>query len=213
MITTDQANGHKNGPAKDAAAAGTSGQTRTKERVVTRGTVWFTGLSGAGKTTVASTLKGLLDLEDVRTFLLDGDLLREGLNSDLGFAEEDRVENVRRVGEVALLFATVGHLSLVTVISPYEAGRTAARARHMALGVPFIEVYVATPLEVCESRDPKGLYARARRGEVRRFTGVSAPYEVPADAELELATTGKTPHESASEVLALLRAKGLVAGG
>jgi adenylyl-sulfate kinase len=211
IITTEQANGHKNGPTESAATE-TTGQSQTAERAVTRGTVWFTGLSGAGKTTVATTLKTLLDLQDVRTFLLDGDLLREGLNSDLGFGEDDRVENVRRVGEVALLFATVGHLSLVTVISPYEAGRAAARARHMALGVPFIEVYVATPLEVCESRDPKGLYARARRGEVSRFTGISAPYEAPDDAELELTTTGKTPRESASEVLALLRAKGLVAG-
>jgi bifunctional enzyme CysN/CysC len=212
-LTAEHADGQVSGPTEAVAAAGTNGHTTTKERVVTRGTVWFTGLSGAGKTTVATTLKALLDVEDVRTFLLDGDLLREGLNSDLGFGEDDRVENVRRVGEVALLFATVGHLSLVTVISPYEAGRAGARARHMALGVPFIEVYVATPLAVCESRDPKGLYARARRGEVRRFTGISAPYEVPDDAELELATTGKTPHESASEVLALLRAKGLVAGG
>lgn len=213
MSVSPLAAGHGDGGvAEAAAAAAPNGHTTTKERVVSRGTVWFTGLSGAGKTTVATTLRELLELENVRTFMLDGDLLREGLNSDLGFGEDDRVENVRRVGEVALLFATVGHLSLVTVISPYEAGRAAARARHAALGIPFVEVYVATPLEICEGRDPKGLYARARRGEVARFTGISAPYEVPVDPELELATMGKTPHESAAEVLALLRARGLLVG-
>ena len=209
MATAGQTNGHAVERSELGAPAGTSWRTTTKERVLTRGTVWFTGLSGAGKTTVATTLKALLEARDVPTFMLDGDLLREGLNSDLGFGEDDRIENVRRVGEVAFLFATVGHLVLVTVISPYDAGRMAARARHESLGVPFIEVYVATPLEGCESRDPKGLYARARRGEVSRFTGISAPYEVPDDAELKLFTSGKTPDESAGEVLALLEARGL----
>ena len=179
---------------------------------MTRGTIWFTGLPGAGKTTVATTLKRRLDALEMRTFLLDGDLLREGLNSDLSYSDEDRAENVRRVGEVALLFATVGHLSLVTVISPYDAGRTFVRARHEAQDVPFLEVYVATPLEVCEQRDPKGLYARARRGEVERFTGISAPYEVPEDAELEVVTTDRTPEESAGEVFELLVKRGLVTG-
>jgi bifunctional enzyme CysN/CysC len=182
----------------------------TKETTVARGTIWFTGLSGAGKTTVATTLKAVLSRRGVRTFMLDGDLLREGLNADLTYSDEDRVENVRRVGEVALLFAKEGHLSLVTVISPYEAGRKGARARHDALGIPFVEVYVATPLEVCESRDPKGLYAKARRGEVKRFTGISAPYEVPDDAEISLFTKDKTPDQSAGEVLALLEELGLV---
>ncbi|MGD0594018.1 MAG: adenylyl-sulfate kinase [Acidimicrobiales bacterium] len=179
---------------------------------MTRATVWFTGLPGSGKTTVATTLKRRLDALDMRTFLLDGDLLREGLNADLTYSDEDRAENVRRVGEVALLFATVGHLSLVTVISPYDAGRTSVRARHKEQDVPFLEVYVSTPLEVCERRDPKGLYARARRGEVKRFTGVSAPYEVPHDAELEVLTTDQTPEESAAEVFELLVTRGIVAG-
>jgi bifunctional enzyme CysN/CysC len=182
----------------------------TKERAVARGTIWFTGLSGAGKTTVATTLKAVLDRRGVRTYMLDGDLLRTGLNADLTYSDEDRVENVRRVAEVALLFAKEGHLSLVTVISPYEAGRKIARARHDSLGIPFVEVYVATPLDVCESRDPKGLYARARRGEVQRFTGISAPYEVPDDAEISLFTKDKTPDQSAAEVLALLEELGLV---
>ncbi len=146
----------------------------------------------------------------LRPFLLDGDLLREGLNSDLGFEEADRIENVRRVGEVALLFATVGHLSLVTVISPYAAGRAAVRKRHATTGIPFVEVHVATPLDVCEERDVKGLYARARRGEVSRFTGISAPYEAPESPELVLSTVGRSPEESAREVLSVLRAAGLL---
>ncbi len=182
----------------------------TKEKAVPKGTVWFTGLSGAGKTTVATTLKQLLDAENVRTFMLDGDLLRTGLNSDLTYSEEDRRENVRRVGEVAALFAIVGHISLVTVISPYAEGRVAARRRHEALNIPFVEVYVATPLAECESRDPKGLYAKARRGEVVQFTGISSPYEVPDDAEVKLLTHDKTPVESALEVFTVLQARGLV---
>jgi bifunctional enzyme CysN/CysC len=207
-MTAGNTNG--DGHVDRAGPAGAHGTT--EERLMTRGTVWFTGLSGAGKTTVATRLKAILDERDVRTFMLDGDLLREGLNSDLTFSDEDRVENVRRVGEVALLFASVGHLSLVTVISPYDAGRTAVRARHATLGIPFFEVYVATPLEVCERRDPKGLYARARRGEVTRFTGISAPYEVPDDAELEIQTSDPTPAESASQVFEMLVAKNLVPG-
>lgn len=179
---------------------------------MTRGTIWFTGLSGAGKSTVAGTLKVMLDERAVSTFLLDGDDLREGLNSDLTFSEEHRRENVRRVGEVALLFSKVGHLSLVTVISPFEAGRDNVRARHEQVGIPFVEVYVATPLEVCEQRDPKGLYKRARRGEVPKFTGISSPYEAPVHPELSLQTMGKTPEDSAKEVLALLESQGLVAG-
>ena len=178
-----EGNGHGQvGTAEGAAApAGVAraGHGTAKELVVSRGTIWFTGLSGAGKTTVATTLKGMLDGLDVRTFLLDGDLLREGLNSDLTYSDEDRVENVR----------------------------------HQSEGVPFVEIYVATPLAVCESRDPKGLYARARRGEVARFTGISAPYEVPDDAELELITDGKTPEQSAAEVLALLQRRDLVLPG
>ena len=109
---------------------------------MSRGTVWFTGLPSAGKTTVAATLKRRLDALDVPTYVLDGDLLREGLNSDLGYSEEDRAENVRRVGEVAVLFAGVGHLALVTVISPYDAGRALVRERHLKQDVPFLEVYV-----------------------------------------------------------------------
>jgi bifunctional enzyme CysN/CysC len=177
---------------------------------VSRGTVWFTGLSGAGKSTVATTLKAMLDELRVNALLLDGDDLREGLNVDLSFSEDHRRENVRRVGEVAILFAKVGHLALVTVISPFGAGRDAVRARHEKLGIPFVEVHVATPLDVCEQRDPKGLYARARRGEVPRFTGISSPYEEPQHPEIAVQTMGKSPEDSAKEVLALLNSKGLL---
>jgi bifunctional enzyme CysN/CysC len=187
--------------------------TEARPEPAPQGTIWFTGLSGSGKSTVAARLKAMLDERGLRTFLLDGDLLREGLNSDLTFEEADRVENVRRVGEVALLFAGVGYLSLVTVISPYAEGRAAVRRRHATSGMPFVEVHVATPLEVCEQRDPKGLYARARRGEVSRFTGISAPYEVPESPEVVLATPGKSPEESAREVLAVLESTGLVPAG
>jgi bifunctional enzyme CysN/CysC len=177
---------------------------------VTEGTVWFTGLPCAGKTTVAATLKSMLGPLEVPTFLLDADVLREGLSSDLGFSAEDRAENVRRLGEVALLAASIGHLALVPVISPYAVDRAAVRARHESRGVPFLEVYVATPLEVCERRDPKGLYASARRGEIESFTGVSGPYEPPAAPELSIETTNATPWESAALVLELLTARGLV---
>ncbi len=174
----------------------------------TGGTVWFTGLSGAGKSTVAERLHELLAGRGLRSYLLDGDDIREGLNADLGYSESDRTENVRRLGEVAILFGRGGHLSLVTAISPYAAGRKAVRERHSALAVPFVEIYVATPLEVCEARDPKGLYARARRGEVTSFTGISHPYEAPESPELAVTTTG-TPEEAALEVLAVLEALAL----
>ncbi len=174
------------------------------------GTVWFTGLSGAGKSTVAETLKVLLDKTGVGTVILDSDDVRQGLSSDLSFSEIDRRENIRRVGEVALLLSQAGHLCLVPVISPYSDGRGAVRSRHESVGVPFVEVYVATPLDVCEERDPKGLYARARRGEVEEFTGITSPYEVPERPDLVLETSSEPPEESAARVLERLRALGLV---
>jgi bifunctional enzyme CysN/CysC len=173
------------------------------------GTVWLTGLSGAGKTTISHLLQDLLLERGLRAYPLDGDDLRKGLNADLGFSEADRTENVRRLGEVAVLLAGFGHLSIVSAISPYAAGRDAVRARHVAVGVRFVEVYVATPLEVCEERDPKGLYARARRGELASFTGKTAPYEPPESPELVLSTTG-TPEQAALEVYLVAEAAGLV---
>ena len=176
-------------------------------------TVWFTGLSGAGKSTVAHALAAQLAGRAERVFLLDGDDLREGLNADLGFAAEDRAENVRRVAEVALLFSRASHLTLVSVISPYAAGRRHARARHEAAGIAFVEVHVATPVEVCEARDPKGLYRRARAGEIPRFTGITDPYEAPEAPDVALETDGRSPERSAEEVLAHLERAGLVRPG
>ncbi|HLI16112.1 MAG TPA: adenylyl-sulfate kinase [Acidimicrobiales bacterium] len=174
-------------------------------------TVWLTGLSGSGKSSIAAALADLLALAGVPHYLLDGDELREGLNSDLGFGARDREENVRRAGEVALLFARAGQLAIVSLISPYAAGRKAVRARHDEAGVAFLEVYVATPLSVCEARDPKGLYARARAGEIPAFTGVSDPYEPPEAPELVLRTEGRTAADSARDVLALLSSRRLLA--
>jgi len=180
---------------------------------VSGATVWFTGLSGSGKSTVAGRLARLLESRGEPVLLLDGDDLREGLNADLGFSAEDRAENVRRVGEVARLFARAGHVTLVTVISPYAAGRAAARAAHERSAIPFIEVHVATSLEVCEARDPKGLYKKARAGQLKGFTGIDDPYEPPVKPELVLNAAQKSAEILANEVLAYLKAAGKIADG
>jgi len=166
-------------------------------------TVWLTGLSGSGKSTVAVEVEHLLLGAGRPCYLLDGDNLRHGLNADLGFDRPAREENVRRVGEVARLFADAGLVALVPVIAPYAAGRAAVRAAHEAAGLRLIEVHVATPLSVCEGRDPKGLYARARAGQLRGMTGIDDPYEEPLAPDLRL--TGSEPvSEAAAAVLALL---------
>jgi bifunctional enzyme CysN/CysC len=149
-------------------------------------TVWFTGLSGSGKSTVATEVERLLVGAGRPTYLLDGDNLRHGLNGDLGFSSADRDENVRRVGEVARLFADAGVVALVPLISPYRRGRDHARAIHVAAELRFVEVFVDTPLELCEARDPKGLYRKARAGELANFTGIDDPYEAPIAPELVL---------------------------
>jgi bifunctional enzyme CysN/CysC len=146
--------------------------------------VWFTGLSGAGKSTLAAAVEERLVRSGRPAYRLDGDNVRSGLNSDLGFTPEGREENVRRVGQVALLFADAGLIALVALISPYAKGRARARALHENAGIRFVEVYVATPLAVCAGRDPKGLYARASAGELASLTGVDAQYEPPDDPEL-----------------------------
>jgi len=176
----------------------------------TGATVWLTGLPSAGKTTIAEALSDLVLKErGIRAYMLDGDDLREGLNADLGFDENDRSENVRRLGEVAILLGRLGHLSIVSAISPYSASRKAVRQRHLSLGVRFLEIYVSTPLEVCESRDAKGLYIRARRGELQSFTGISAPYEAPESPELSLANDG-SPEQAALEVFVAMSNAGLL---
>jgi bifunctional enzyme CysN/CysC len=169
-------------------------------------TVWFTGLSGSGKSTVAGAVAALLVGRGVLSYVLDGDNLRHGLNGDLGFGADDRAENVRRVGEVARLFADAGVVALVPLISPYRAGRDHARELHAAAGLPFVEVFVDTPLEVCERRDPKGLYAQARAGKITGFTGIDDPYEPPLHAELVLQGDAAPAAEAAREVLAHLDA-------
>ena len=166
------------------------------------GTIWFTGLSGSGKSTVATAVERLLVATGQPASVLDGDNVRHGLNGDLGFSDEDRAENVRRVGEVALLLADAGVVALAPVISPFRAGRDAARAAHVAAGIRFVEVFVDTPLESCEARDPKGLYARARRGELPGMTGIDSPYEVPLRPELVLRPGDGAPEVQAELVVA-----------
>ena len=150
------------------------------------GTVWFTGLSGSGKSTLAAAVEARLVKDGRSAYRLDGDNLRSGLNSDLDFTRAGREENIRRVAEVACLFADAGVVALVALISPYREARMRARNEHARCGLPFVEVHMAAPLDVCTQRDPKGLYARASTGKITEFTGVDDPYEPPEDPELEL---------------------------
>jgi bifunctional enzyme CysN/CysC len=170
--------------------------------------VWFTGLSGAGKSTIANLLEAKLHALGCHTYLLDGDNVRHGLNRDLGFTEADRVENIRRVGEVAALMADAGTIVLVSTISPYRGDRDQARA--LVGPNEFLEVFVDTPLSVAESRDRKGLYAKARRGELPNFTGIDSAYEPPLNPEVHLDTTVLDAHQGAERVLAALRESGLL---
>jgi bifunctional enzyme CysN/CysC len=160
--------------------------------------VWFTGLSGSGKSTIANLIEKRLTVEGRHAYILDGDNVRHGLNKDLGFTEADRVENIRRVGEVARLMADAGLIVLVSFISPFRNERRLAR--EIAGDVRFTEVYVDTPLEVCEARDPKGLYARARRGEIRNFTGIDSPFEPPEAPDLVLHGAEQSPAELAEQL-------------
>jgi bifunctional enzyme CysN/CysC len=168
------------------------------------GTVWLTGLSGSGKSTVAVELERRLVSAGRPAYILDGDNLRHGLNADLGFTDGDRAENVRRVGEVARLLADAGVVAIVPVISPFRAGREAVRRIHEAASVPFLEVYVDTPIEICEQRDPKGLYRKARAGELTGFTGIDSPYEPPLAPELVLTPDDGDAVTQAERVLARL---------
>ena len=176
--------------------------------------LWFTGLSGSGKSTVAYTLEHLLHGAGYNAFVLDGDNIRHGLNKNLGFSAADRTENIRRIGEVGKLFADAGTLTLVSFISPYRADREAVRAR---CGDRFVEVYMRIPLAVCEQRDPKGLYKAARAGKIKGFTGIDDPYEEPLTPELAITVAGDdgvmaTPQAMAAEILNYLEAKGFLRG-
>lgn len=163
--------------------------------------VWFTGLSGAGKTTIARGVEAALGARRVHAYVIDSENVRHGLSADLGFSPEERREHLRRLGEVARMFADAGVIALVSVISPYRAMRR--RIREL-VGPDFLEVHVATPLAVCESRDPRGLYARARIGLIPDFTGVSAPYEEPEDAELVLHPENEPVEASVRRVVSFL---------
>jgi adenylyl-sulfate kinase len=175
--------------------------------VVGRGlTVWLTGLPGSGKTTSADFLVKQLEAIGITAASLDGDALRTGVSSDLGFSDADRDENVRRAGEVALLLASQGAVVVVSLVSPRRAARDAVRARHVDRAVGFLEVHVAAPLEVCEARDPKSLYRRAREGSVAHMTGVHDPYEPPLDADLVLATDRLAVEETGAALVVAVQA-------
>lgn len=181
--------------------------SRSTRSLVTGGpglTVWLTGLSGSGKSTIAHAVERLLVDSGRAAYVLDGDNVRHGLNGDLGFTPGDRTENVRRVAEVARLMADAGLVVLVPVISPYRDDRAAARTRHAVAGLSFLEVFVDTPIEVCEARDPKGLYRLARNGELTDFTGIDAPYEPPETPELVISTTERTTQACAADLLRLI---------
>ena len=164
--------------------------------------VWFTGLSGCGKSTIANAVDHKLYQRGIHTFVLDGDNIRLGLNNNLGFTAEDRTENIRRIGEVAKLFASAGTITLSAFISPYRADRE--KVREIIPVGEFVEIYVNASLETCEKRDPKGLYKKARAGEIENFTGISAPYEEPSNPDLELDANSKGVDELAEEVIAYL---------
>jgi adenylylsulfate kinase len=190
------------------------GHLGRKEREALHGhrgaTLWFTGLSGSGKSTVARRVEQLLTERRHIVYTLDGDNVRHGLCSDLGFSPDDRTENIRRIGEVCKLFTDAGTLTLAAFVSPYRADR--ARVRAILEQGDFIEVYVAADLATCESRDPKGLYQKARAGEIREFTGISAPYEAPEQPEVTLHTDREDVDACAQRVLHYLAERGLIPG-
>ncbi len=168
------------------------------------------GLSGAGKSTIANLVEKRLHALGQHTYLLDGDNVRHGLNQDLGFTDADRVENIRRVAEVAKLMVDAGLIVLVSFISPFRAERRLAR--ELVEAGEFIEVFVDTPLAVAETRDPKGLYKKARAGEIKNFTGIDSPYEPPEHPEMRIDTTASTPEDAAGQIVEYLRAKGFLGG-
>ena len=170
--------------------------------------LWFTGLSGSGKSTLANEVDRQLYSLGVRSYVLDGDNIRHGLNRGLGFSKEDRVENIRRIGEVSKLFVDSGQVVLAAFISPFREDRDGVRK--LFDDGEFIEVFTSSPLEVCEKRDVKGLYQKARRGEIREFTGIDSPYEIPLEPELVVDTSSSTVAESARQVIGFLKNRGLI---
>ncbi|MGE0190246.1 MAG: adenylyl-sulfate kinase, partial [Steroidobacteraceae bacterium] len=172
--------------------------------------LWFTGLSGSGKSTLAHAVEEKLHEQKCRTFVLDGDNIRHGLCGDLGFSDEDRVENIRRIGEVSKLFIEAGVIAMTAFISPFRADRE--RVRGLVMHGDFIEIYCKASLEVCEQRDVKGLYKKARAGEIKAFTGISSPYEAPDKPEIIVETGADSLDKCADQVLDLLRERGILKG-
>lgn len=173
-------------------------------------TLWFTGLSGSGKSTIAYTLEHILVQQGRLAYVLDGDNIRHGLNKNLGFSAQDREENIRRIGEVAKLFADGGVITMTSFISPYRKDRDNVRALHDAGKLPFLEIHVATPIETCEERDPKGLYKKARAGQLKNFTGIDDPYEAPEKPELVLDAAKQNPQEAALAIVEYLRKRSIL---
>lgn len=174
-------------------------------------TIWLTGLSGSGKSTVSVALEQMMFKKGYLVYRLDGDNVRHGLNCNLGFSADDRKENIRRISEVAKLMGDAGVIVPSAFISPYTADRQIAREIHEKAGIPFVEVYVEVPLAVAEERDPKGLYKKARKGEIKNFTGIDDPYEAPEKAEVTIHTDKLTVNECAKKILDYLVEKGIVA--
>ncbi|WP_122082665.1 adenylyl-sulfate kinase [Vibrio coralliirubri] len=170
--------------------------------------LWFTGLSGSGKSTVANAVEAKLMALGKHSYLLDGDNVRHGLNNDLGFSDEDRIENIRRIGEVAKLFVDSGTLVLTAFISPFISDRQ--QVRDLLGEQQFLEVFIDTPLEVCESRDPKGLYKKARNGEIKHFTGIDSEYQAPVNPEIHVQTAGKSIEECGEQVVEVLLERGYI---
>ncbi len=173
-------------------------------------TLWFTGLSGSGKSTVAVELEGTLYEMGILSYRLDGDNVRMGINKNLGFSAEDRTENIRRIGEVAKLFVDAGMITLSSFISPYREDRDNVRKLHEAAGMEFIEVFVDCSLEAAEARDPKGLYKKARAGEIKNFTGIDDPYEAPDNPEIHLHSDRQSLAEEIEQILSVLRERGII---
>jgi len=173
-------------------------------------TMWMTGLSGSGKSTIAVALEQVLLHRGHHAYRLDGDNIRHGLNKNLGFSAEDRTENIRRIGEVTKLFADAGIISITSFISPYAADRDLVRRLHAESKLPFLEVYVDAPLDIAEERDPKGLYKKARAGEIKGFTGIDDPYEAPVRPEIHLRTDQLSIQDSVRVLLTSLEERGII---
>lgn len=191
--------------AQPAAWHKLTAQERTRRHGRPGAVIWLTGLSGAGKSTIATRLEWHLITQGLAACLLDGDNIRHGLCKDLSFSERDRHENIRRIGEVARLFADAGLICIVAFISPFRADRTAAR--QLLPPGQFLEVFINAPLAICEQRDPKGLYAKARRGEIPQFTGLTSPYEPPENPDIELRTDALTVEDCTRKILSVLETR------